>query len=56
MTNDGWKTVKTGLGKFIYYNPTTKQYETGYGIIADTICSNLILSKEVGIYNEASSV
>lgn len=56
MTNDGWKTVKTGLGKFIYYNPTTKQYETGYGIIADTICSNLILSKEVGIYNEDSSV
>lgn len=56
VTDNNWETIRTGIGKFTFYNPKTKQYEIGYGIIADTICSNLILSKEVGIYNEDSSV
>ena len=56
ITDDGWKTSKAGVGKFIYYDPKTKQYVEAYGVIADTIVGNIILSKEVGIYNEDGSI
>lgn len=56
LTDDAWRTAKAGIGNFIYYNPMTSQYEEGYGVIADTIVGNLILSKEVGIYNESNSI
>lgn len=55
-TNDGWKTSKAGVGKFIYYDPKTNQYVEAYGVIADAIVGNIILSKEVGIYNEDGSI
>lgn len=56
ITDDGWKTSKAGVGKFIYYDPKTNQYVEAYGVIADTIVGNIILSKEVGIYNEDGSI
>ncbi len=56
LTDDNWKTSRAGIGNFIYYDPRDKVYKEGYGIIADTICSNLILSEEVGIFNVDSSV
>ena len=56
ITDDGWKTSKAGVGKFIYYDPKTKQYVDAYGVIADTIVGNIVLSKEVGIYNEDGNI
>ena len=56
ITDDNWKTTRTGIGKFIYLDPKDGKYKDGYGVIADTICSNLILSEEVGIYNPDSSI
>ena len=56
VTNDNWETAKAGIGNFIFYNPETKQNEEGYGVIADTLVGNLILSKKVGIYNEENSI
>ena len=56
MTNDNWKTAKVGVGEFEYYNPKTQQTETGYGIIANQIVGSLLLSEEVGIYNETGSM
>ena len=56
ITNDNWQTAKAGIGKFTYYDPEENIYKDGYGVIADTICSNLILSKAVGIYNETGSI
>ena len=56
ITDDNWKTTRTGIGKFIYLDPKDGVYKEGYGVIADTICSNLILSEEVGIYNADSSI
>lgn len=56
ITDDNWKTTRTGIGRFIYLDPKDGVYKEGYGVIADTICSNLILSEEVGIYNPDSSV
>lgn len=55
-TNDGWKTVKTGLGKYIYYDPETGTYKEDYGIIARKIVGNIILGNELGIYNTSGSV
>lgn len=56
ITDDNWKTTRTGIGKFIYLDPKDGLYKEGYGVIADTICSNLIISEEVGIYNADSSI
>lgn len=56
ITDDNWLTSKAAIGNFIYYNPETKQNEAGYGVIADTLVGNLILSKRVGIYNETGNI
>lgn len=56
FTDDNWRTSRAGIGDFAFYNPATGVYEESYGIIADTLVGNLILSKEVGIYNEAGSI
>lgn len=56
MTTDNWETAKAGVGEFTFWNPSTQQNETAYGVIADTIVGNIVLSKEVSIYNEAGSV
>ena len=52
VTNDNWQTAKAGIGKYIYYDPKDGKEKEAYGVIADTICSNLILSNEVGIYTK----
>lgn len=56
VTDDNWRTSKAGIGNFIYYNPQTEQEEDAYGVIADTLVGNLILSQEVGIYNKTGDV
>lgn len=56
LTDDNWRTSKAGIGDFTFYNPKTKQYEYSYGVIADLLVGNLVLSEEVGIYNENNSL
>lgn len=56
ITDDNWKTARAGIGNFIYYDPKDKTYKESYGVIADTLVSNLILTSEVGIYNEEKSI
>lgn len=56
LTDDNWKTSRAGIGDFTYYNPMTKQMEASYGVIADTIVGNIMLSKYVGVYNEDNSI
>lgn len=55
-TTDNWETTKAGIGNFIYYDPRDGQEKEGYGVIADTLVSNLILSEDVGIYNKNNSI
>ena len=50
-------TVKTGIGKFIYLDPKHNFEERiGYGVIADVITSNIVLTEEVGVYSPNGSV
>ena len=56
LTDDGWETSKAGIGDFTYWNPKTGKMEESYGVIADVIVGNIILSEEVGIYNQNNSI
>lgn len=56
LTDDNWLTSRAGIGDFQFYNPMTGQIEETYGVIADTLVGNLILSEKVGIYNTQNSV
>lgn len=56
VTDDNWTTSRAGIGNFRFYNPKTKEYEDAYGVIADTIVGNIVLSEEVGIYNKNNSI
>ena len=60
LTDNNWENVKVGIGSYIYFDPfekdESKKYKEGYGVIADTLVGNLILSESVGIYNKNNSV
>lgn len=56
LTDDNWMTSKAGIGDFTFYNPETGKMEESYGVIADTLVGNLILSEKVGIYNTNNSI
>ncbi len=55
-TDDNWKTAKVGIGDFTYYDPESGQMKEDYGVIADTLVGNLILSEKVGVYNTKNSI
>ena len=54
-TNDGWKTVNTGLGHFIYYDPDDKKAKEDYGVVAKTVVGRLILGNKLKIYSESDT-
>lgn len=56
LTDDNWLTSKAGIGDFTFYNPETGKMEEAYGVIADTLVGNLILSEKVGVYNTMNSI
>lgn len=56
LTNDNWETSKAAIGNFFYYDPRNGEMTEAYGVIADTLVGNLILSEEVGIYNMNNSI
>ena len=56
ITNDRWKTCKAAIGRFYYYDPETNNMKESYGVIADTLVGNLILSEAVGIYNQYNTI
>ena len=56
ITDNNWKSTRTALGRFIYYDPADGQYKEGYGVIANHLVSNIILSQDVGIYNVGSTI
>lgn len=60
ITDNNWRTAKVGVGKFTFFNPEANngegEWQDSYGVIADTLVGNLILGKNVGIYNTKNSI
>lgn len=56
LTDDNWLTSKAGIGDFTFYNPEAQKFEESYGVIADTLVGNLVLSEKVGVYNTSGSI
>ena len=58
MTTDNWQTAKAGLGRFRFWNPHANppREEDAFGVIADKLVGNLILTEEIGIYNQNNTV
>ena len=60
VTDNNWRTAKAGIGNFTFFNPAANngegEWQEAYGVIADTLVGNLILGKNVGIYNTANSI
>lgn len=56
VTDDNWTTSKAGIGNFFMYNPQTGERESKYGVIADTLVGNLILSNKIGVYNSSGTI
>ena len=60
VTDNNWRTAKAGIGNFTFFNPSANngegEWQEGYGVIADTLVGNLILGKNVGIYNTTNSI
>lgn len=55
FTKDGWQSIETGIGRFTYRDINGNLVED-YGIIAKTVVGNLIIGKELQIYNEDKSI
>lgn len=56
FTKDAWETADTAIGSFLFKNPFNGQIESRYGVVADTIVGNIVLSEQVGIYNSDTSI
>ena len=50
-TNDNWRTVQAGIGKFICYDIDSGTYVEDYGLIARKIVGNIIIGNDLGIYS-----
>lgn len=51
VTTDNWKTTKTAVGKIGYIDPESSELKWSYGVNGETLVGNIILGKELGIYN-----
>ena len=56
ITDNNWETSRVGIGRFNYIDPESGELKETYGIIADTICSHLMLTENVGIYTENGKI
>lgn len=56
LTDDGWQSVKTAIGKFYYQDPVSGEYVTAYGINGEVVGGKLILGNQLGIYSETGSM
>lgn len=52
ITDNNWKTVKTAIGAYYYFDTNTGKLVRAYGVNAETIVGNLILGKNLQIHNE----
>ena len=56
ITDDNWKSTKTAIGNFKYYDYQTKQIKSAYGINGEVIVGRLLIGQGLGIYNSSGSL
>lgn len=57
MTNDNWKTIKTAVGKYYFFDQTDGgKLKIGYGVNAETVIGKMILGEQLGIYTDNGSM
>lgn len=55
ITDDGWLSVKSAIGRYVYIDNTGNEH-TAMGVLADTIVGRFILGENLGIYNNDNSL
>ena len=56
VTDDGWETTKTAIGKVYYEDPVSGELVEVFGVNAETLIGKLILGEELEIANESGSL
>lgn len=56
VTDDNWKTIKTAVGGFYYFDPVTGKLTYAYGVNAELLIGKLILGESLGIYSSDNSM
>lgn len=56
ITDDNWETVKTAIGFYYYFDPSTHELKSTYGVNGETIIGKLILGENLGIYNSSNNM
>lgn len=56
ITDDNWRTCKTAIGRFYYFDPIDKEMKSAYGINAEKVIGKLILGEGLGIYNASATM
>lgn len=55
FTDDNWKHTKCALGKICYYDSEKGEYVYNYGLIAESLISNIIMSEICRIMNQSGT-
>ena len=56
ITDDNWKTVKTAIGGFYYYDVETGELKYAYGVNAETVVGKLILGENMRLVNAGNTL
>ena len=55
ITDDNWKTVKTAVGAYYYFDPLTGKLNRAYGVNAETIVGKLLIGEGLTIANKSNT-
>ena len=55
ITDDNWKTVKTAVGAYYYFDPLTGKLNKAYGVNAETIVGKLLIGEGLTIANKSNT-
>lgn len=57
ITDNGWESVKTAIGKFYYLDPADNyKMKTAFGVNGELIVGRMLLGESLGLYNEDASM
>lgn len=55
FTDDNWHSTRLALGKIYYKDLETKEWRYAYGLNAEVLISNIVLTEYLKIYNESGT-